>query len=445
METHKNNPVTKEFTLPSLKEMLNNTPLGKNHGSSSSPTSSSTINNNNSQKSVSLKTTTVAGTERFSLPPVSSVNMQNEDSYQYVSPNSAYVMHSTLNSRPNHIPQNLYPPKPLPNTFNNNNNSNPQPLMNNTYIVYNDNMNMGYRLTRSPVNLAPQQQQHPPHHHHHQQQQLSVGGHYEPEFHVPPVMSSIPLASKPNHFNSSHPNNNNNNNQGMYTVVPQLVQNVVPMPIPQTYVQQSNIPPYHLSPQNQVFLTSVNHQPFINKNSLVPSSANVYQPSSSSLQENKNNIFQKEQQYLPQHTSSSSMGNNNTLTAPLFPPPQCVSPVYRNKINPQYSVPSNNDNSNNTPRQEVDRNTLHYNFNNTNPIHKPISPLHYKEKTGGKTKKVNRFPCAICSKPFNRFDALKTHMNMHLGLKPFNCKVCGKSFNAKQNMLRHERNHSNKY
>ncbi|OBA24886.1 hypothetical protein HANVADRAFT_15171, partial [Hanseniaspora valbyensis NRRL Y-1626] len=50
--------------------------------------------------------------------------------------------------------------------------------------------------------------------------------------------------------------------------------------------------------------------------------------------------------------------------------------------------------------------------------------------------------CAICSKPFNRFDALKTHMNMHLGLKPFNCKVCGKSFNAKQNMLRHERNHS---
>lgn len=437
METHKNNPVTKEFTLPSLKEMLNNTPLGKNHhGSFSSSSTSSTINNN-SQKSVSLKTTTVTGSERFSLPPVSSVNMQNEDSYQYVSPNSAYVMHSTLNSRPNHIPQNLYPPKPLPNTFNNNI-STPQPLMNNTYIVYNDNMNMGYHLTRSPVNLAQ-------HHHHQQQQQLSAGGLYEAEFHVPPVMNSIPLASKPSHFTSSH-HNNNNNNQGMYTVVPQLVQNVVPMPIPQTYVQQSNIPPYHLSPQNQVYLTSVNHQPFINKNSLVPSSssANIYQPSSSgSLQENKNNMFQKEQQYLPQH--SSSMGNNSTLSAPapLFPHPQSVSPVYRNKINPQYSVPSNN-NSNNTPRQEVDRNTLHYSFNNTT-VHKPVSPLHYKEKTGGKTKKVNRFPCAICSKPFNRFDALKTHMNMHLGLKPFNCKVCGKSFNAKQNMLRHERNHSNKY
>ncbi|XBW38152.1 hypothetical protein QEN19_003748 [Hanseniaspora menglaensis] len=66
------------------------------------------------------------------------------------------------------------------------------------------------------------------------------------------------------------------------------------------------------------------------------------------------------------------------------------------------------------------------------------------KKLAHKSKKSMSFPCTICGKPFNRFDTLKTHMNMHLGLKPFRCSVCGKNFNAKQNMMRHHRNHSKK-
>ncbi|OBA24757.1 hypothetical protein HANVADRAFT_17742, partial [Hanseniaspora valbyensis NRRL Y-1626] len=52
-----------------------------------------------------------------------------------------------------------------------------------------------------------------------------------------------------------------------------------------------------------------------------------------------------------------------------------------------------------------------------------------------------KFECDICQKKFHRQDALQTHMNMHLNINPYECSVCGKCFNAKQNMVRHERNH----
>lgn len=75
---------------------------------------------------------------------------------------------------------------------------------------------------------------------------------------------------------------------------------------------------------------------------------------------------------------------------------------------------------------------------------KKVMDLHAQEIDKFKIKTRNKYPCSICKKPFNRFDALKTHMNMHLGLKPFRCGICAKRFNAKQNMLRHERNHTAK-
>mgnify|MGYP001180766702 FL=1 len=52
-----------------------------------------------------------------------------------------------------------------------------------------------------------------------------------------------------------------------------------------------------------------------------------------------------------------------------------------------------------------------------------------------------KFPCTECDKRFHRQDALQTHMNMHLGLKPYKCDVCEKCFNAKQNMVRHRKRH----
>lgn len=55
-----------------------------------------------------------------------------------------------------------------------------------------------------------------------------------------------------------------------------------------------------------------------------------------------------------------------------------------------------------------------------------------------------KFPCTQCEKRFHRQDALQTHMNIHLGLKPYKCDVCEKCFNAKQNMVRHRKRHDEK-
>lgn len=66
------------------------------------------------------------------------------------------------------------------------------------------------------------------------------------------------------------------------------------------------------------------------------------------------------------------------------------------------------------------------------------------EKQINKKKYVRplKFNCQVCQKRFHRQDALQTHMNMHLGLKPYECHFCGRCFNAKQNMVRHEKTHA---
>ncbi|CCH62261.1 hypothetical protein TBLA_0G03240 [Henningerozyma blattae CBS 6284] len=54
-----------------------------------------------------------------------------------------------------------------------------------------------------------------------------------------------------------------------------------------------------------------------------------------------------------------------------------------------------------------------------------------------------KYHCDICHKFFRRPSSLKTHMNIHTGVKPYLCPYnnCYKPFNAKSNMLRHFKLH----
>lgn len=62
------------------------------------------------------------------------------------------------------------------------------------------------------------------------------------------------------------------------------------------------------------------------------------------------------------------------------------------------------------------------------------SPLTFKEY---------KTHCNICNKNFKRASSLKTHINIHSGIRPFKCPYgnCSKSFTAKSNMRRHYKLH----
>lgn len=50
--------------------------------------------------------------------------------------------------------------------------------------------------------------------------------------------------------------------------------------------------------------------------------------------------------------------------------------------------------------------------------------------------------CEICGKILSSNYILETHMNMHMGKKPFTCEYCGKSFTAKGTLEMHLRTHT---
>ena len=50
-----------------------------------------------------------------------------------------------------------------------------------------------------------------------------------------------------------------------------------------------------------------------------------------------------------------------------------------------------------------------------------------------------KWQCPHCGKGFHERNVMKTHMNIHLGLKPHKCDVCGVGFADRSNMLAHRR------
>ena len=49
------------------------------------------------------------------------------------------------------------------------------------------------------------------------------------------------------------------------------------------------------------------------------------------------------------------------------------------------------------------------------------------------------FVCQICKKGFVHKLAFSDHMNIHLGLRPYNCEFCNATFNNHSNKRMHER------
>ena len=60
-------------------------------------------------------------------------------------------------------------------------------------------------------------------------------------------------------------------------------------------------------------------------------------------------------------------------------------------------------------------------------------------KTGASGRIANTFKCKLCSKTMRQFCNMKSHIRMHLDLKPYACSLCGKSFTTSSNCKTHLR------
>ncbi|KAH9510191.1 hypothetical protein Btru_043712 [Bulinus truncatus] len=59
--------------------------------------------------------------------------------------------------------------------------------------------------------------------------------------------------------------------------------------------------------------------------------------------------------------------------------------------------------------------------------------------TKAKHKPDPKTLCQICGQAFHNRANLQGHMNMHLGVKPFQCKKCGKSYGHSKSLMNHEK------
>ena len=136
-------------------------------------------------------------------------------------------------------------------------------------------------------------------------------------------------------------------------------------------------------------------------------------------------------QVQPTHFTTPYSLNTNQGTDEHFDYPnnnQYVSSVSMNAIN----------SSNSSHHTSVDNDII--NRRNTDPNLASVSNSAKASKSAMiRTKRT----CSICQKVFNRPSALKTHMFIHTGEKPFVCEWpgCGKKFSVRSNMIRHSKIH----
>ena len=73
-------------------------------------------------------------------------------------------------------------------------------------------------------------------------------------------------------------------------------------------------------------------------------------------------------------------------------------------------------------------------YTNGKDVNKHIEEAHFEAK----------YHCTFvgCGRSFKKESYLKTHSNVHNGVKPFSCLLCDKSFYHKNDLQRHELIHS---
>lgn len=392
METYKNQTAPKGFVLPSLKEMIHSSISTKDY--KSSPITKHSLFKTPKQgieKRLPIRAAASDIGTTFHTPPQSASLMKT-------TPMLPGVGICTLDNRNNEFSVNSFP-KPLGNPI-----SFPLPIP--PPFGYNEEPSFNvisqnsYNLNRSPLTV--------------EQNQLTPETFYSNrDFQVWEMnpKHALPQQNQPLHCRS------------IQHTIPHRNHNI-------------NTSSIHSLPQEQI----IPYQ---------PNTRTIIINCDGSLNQNKDaRIRELPYQYVGDYGHRTAL--QNYYSPPVAPPllSQNSSPSFNVcPIQSQLAPPSYANLYNNLPSFKQDYESTvepRAKINRKNCLERKVIDLNSQEIGNFKSKTKNKYPCSICKKPFNRYDALKTHMNMHLGLKPFRCGICAKRFNAKQNMLRHERNHSPK-